>query len=49
MATVVALAETLQEAGESMENTIIVAAAANEAAPVKFLAPYAGARARLAK
>ncbi len=42
MATVVALAETLQEAG-AMENTIIVAAAANEAAPVKFLAPYAGA------
>ena len=42
MATVVALAETLAEAG-AMENTIIVAAAANEAAPVKFLAPYAGA------
>ncbi len=42
MATVVALAETLQEAG-AMENTIIVAAGANEAAPVKFLAPYAGA------
>ncbi len=42
MATVVALAETLQEAG-AMENTIIVAAAADEAAPVKFLAPYAGA------
>ncbi len=42
MATVVALAETLSEAG-AMENTIIVAAAANEAAPVKFLAPYAGA------
>ncbi|HTN25801.1 MAG TPA: F0F1 ATP synthase subunit alpha, partial [Solirubrobacteraceae bacterium] len=42
MATVVALAETLSEAG-AMENTIIVAAGANEAAPVKFLAPYAGA------
>ncbi|HEY1539395.1 MAG TPA: F0F1 ATP synthase subunit alpha [Solirubrobacteraceae bacterium] len=42
MATVVALAETLAEAG-AMENTIIVAAAADEAAPVKFLAPYAGA------
>src|SRR3954467_2136514 len=42
MSTVVALAETLAEAG-AMENTIIVAAAANEAAPVKFLAPYAGA------
>jgi len=42
MATVVALAETLTEAG-AMENTIIVAAGADEAAPVKFLAPYAGA------
>jgi len=42
MATVVALAETLAEAG-AMENTIIVAAGADEAAPVKFLAPYAGA------
>src|ERR1044072_9018679 len=42
MATVVALAETLQEAG-AMENTISVAAGADEAAPVKFLAPYAGA------
>jgi len=41
MATVVALAETLSEAG-AMENTIIVAAAADEAAPIKFLAPYAG-------
>src|SRR5437588_11548006 len=40
-ATVVALAETLQEAG-AMENTIIVMAAADEAAPIKFLAPYAG-------
>jgi F-type H+-transporting ATPase subunit alpha len=42
MATVVALAETLTEAG-AMDNTIIVAASADEAAPVKFLAPYAGA------
>jgi F-type H+-transporting ATPase subunit alpha len=42
MATVVALAETLSEAG-AMENTIIVAAGADEAAPVKFLAPYSGA------
>ncbi len=41
MATVVAIAETLREYG-AMENTIIVAAAADEAAPVKFLAPYAG-------
>src|SRR4051794_39355891 len=41
MATVVQLAETLSEAG-AMENTIIVAAAADEAAPIKFLAPYAG-------
>jgi F-type H+-transporting ATPase subunit alpha len=41
MATVVAIAETLREAG-ALENTIIVAAAADEAAPIKFLAPYAG-------
>jgi F-type H+-transporting ATPase subunit alpha len=41
MATVVQLAETLAEAG-ALDNTIIVAAAADEAAPVKFLAPYAG-------
>src|SRR5919107_5576595 len=41
MATVVQIAETLAEYG-AMENTIIVAAAADEAAPVKFLAPYAG-------
>src|SRR2546421_1977379 len=39
--TVVALAKTLEEAG-AMENTIIVMAAADEAAPIKFLAPYAG-------
>jgi F-type H+/Na+-transporting ATPase subunit alpha len=42
MATVVGVAEVLQEAG-AMDNTIIVAAAADEAAPIKFLAPYAGA------
>src|SRR2546421_3368315 len=39
--TVVALANTLADAG-AMENTIIVMAAADEAAPIKFLAPYAG-------
>jgi F-type H+/Na+-transporting ATPase subunit alpha len=42
MATVVALAETLAEAG-ALESTIIVAAGADEAAPIKFMAPYAGA------
>ncbi|MGD0196704.1 MAG: F0F1 ATP synthase subunit alpha [Solirubrobacteraceae bacterium] len=41
MATVVQFAETLREAG-ALENTIIVAAAADEAAPIKYLAPYAG-------
>src|SRR3954470_15587288 len=41
MATVVQLAETLAEAG-ALENLIIVAASADEAAPIKFLAPYAG-------
>jgi F-type H+-transporting ATPase subunit alpha len=41
MATVVALAETLAESG-ALDNTIIVAAAADEAAPIKFMAPYAG-------
>ena len=40
-ATVVPLAKTLEEAG-ALENTIIVMAAADEAAPIKFLAPYAG-------
>jgi F-type H+-transporting ATPase subunit alpha len=40
-ATVVQLANTLEEAG-AMENTIIVMAAADESAPIKFLAPYAG-------
>src|SRR5215216_6665271 len=42
MATVVGVAQTLEEAG-AMDNTIIIAAAADEAAPIKFLAPYAGA------
>jgi F-type H+-transporting ATPase subunit alpha len=39
--TVVELAETLEEA-DALANTIIVMAAADEAAPIKFLAPYAG-------
>ena len=41
MATVVGLAKTLEDAG-ALENTIIVAAPADEAAPIKFMAPYAG-------
>jgi F-type H+-transporting ATPase subunit alpha len=41
MATVVALAQTLDEHG-ALDHTIIVAAPADEAAPIKFLAPYAG-------
>ncbi|HTR88825.1 MAG TPA: F0F1 ATP synthase subunit alpha, partial [Solirubrobacteraceae bacterium] len=41
MSTVVALAQTLDEYG-AMEKTIIVAAPADEAAPIKFMAPYAG-------
>jgi F-type H+/Na+-transporting ATPase subunit alpha len=41
MATVVQLAETLAENG-ALENTIVVAAPADEAAPIKFMAPYAG-------
>src|SRR5947209_1260809 len=40
-ATVVALANELAEAG-AMDNSIIVMAAADESAPIKFLAPYAG-------
>jgi F-type H+-transporting ATPase subunit alpha len=40
-ATVVQLASVLEDAG-ALENTIIVVAAADEAAPIKFLAPYAG-------
>src|SRR5277367_379366 len=39
--TVVALAKTLEDAG-ALENTIIVMAAADESAPITFLAPYAG-------
>jgi F-type H+-transporting ATPase subunit alpha len=41
MSTVVALAQTLEEY-DAMRNTIIVAAPADEAAPIKFMAPYAG-------
>src|SRR5262245_52955538 len=41
MSTVVQVMETLEENG-AMENTIIVAAAADEAAPIKYMAPYAG-------
>jgi F-type H+/Na+-transporting ATPase subunit alpha len=41
-ATVVQLANTLEQAG-ALENSIIVMAAADESAPIKFLAPYAGA------
>src|SRR5205807_4314837 len=40
-ATVVALAKVLEDAG-ALQNTIIVMAAADEAAPITFLAPYAG-------
>jgi F-type H+-transporting ATPase subunit alpha len=41
MATVVGIAETLAENG-ALDNTIIVAAPADEAAPIKYMAPYAG-------
>jgi F-type H+/Na+-transporting ATPase subunit alpha len=41
MSTVVQVMEILEEAG-AMENTVIVAASADEAAPIKFIAPYAG-------
>ena len=41
MSTVVALAQMLDD-NNAMENTIIVAAPADEAAPIKFMAPYAG-------
>jgi F-type H+/Na+-transporting ATPase subunit alpha len=41
MSTVVALAQILDDAG-ALDNTIIVAAPADEAAPIKFMAPYAG-------
>jgi F-type H+-transporting ATPase subunit alpha len=39
--TVVALAKVLEDAG-AIDNTIIVMAAADEAAPIKYMAPYAG-------
>jgi F-type H+/Na+-transporting ATPase subunit alpha len=41
MSTVVDVVQQLEEAG-ALENTIIVAAPADEAAPIKYLAPYAG-------
>ena len=41
MATLVAAAQTLEEHG-ALDSTIIVAAPANEAAPIKWIAPYAG-------
>ena len=43
MSTVVALAQTLDEHG-ALDNTIIVAAPADEAAPIKFMAPVRGLR-----
>jgi F-type H+-transporting ATPase subunit alpha len=39
--TVVSVAQQLEEHG-ALDNTIIVMAAADESAPIKFLAPYAG-------
>jgi F-type H+-transporting ATPase subunit alpha len=41
MSTVVGLAKVLEDEG-AMERTIIIAAPADEAAPIKFIAPYAG-------
>jgi F-type H+-transporting ATPase subunit alpha len=41
MSTVVQIAETLRE-HNALDNTIIVAASADEAAPIKYMAPYAG-------
>ena len=41
MSTVVQFQETLEQEG-AMDNTIIVAAPADEAAPIKYMAPYAG-------
>jgi F-type H+/Na+-transporting ATPase subunit alpha len=41
MSTVVALAQTLADY-DALDNAIIVAAPADEAAPIKFMAPYAG-------
>jgi F-type H+/Na+-transporting ATPase subunit alpha len=42
MSTVVDVARQLEDAG-ALDHTIIVAAPADEAAPIKFIAPYAGA------
>src|SRR3954469_21108185 len=41
MSTVVGLAKILEDAN-ALDSTIIVAAPADEAAPIKFMAPYAG-------
>jgi F-type H+-transporting ATPase subunit alpha len=41
LSTVVQVAQTLEERG-ALDNTIIVAAPADEAAPIKYMAPYAG-------
>jgi F-type H+/Na+-transporting ATPase subunit alpha len=41
MSTVMQFMATLEQAG-AMDNTIIVAAPADEAAPIKYMAPYAG-------
>jgi F-type H+-transporting ATPase subunit alpha len=41
MSTVVQVAQTLDD-NDALDNTIIVAAPADEAAPIKYLAPYAG-------
>jgi len=41
MSTVVQVADTLAD-HNAMDNTIIVAASADQAAPIKFMAPYAG-------
>jgi F-type H+-transporting ATPase subunit alpha len=41
MSTVVDVRQRLEENG-AMDNTIIVAASADEAAPIKYMAPYAG-------
>jgi F-type H+-transporting ATPase subunit alpha len=41
MATVVGIAKTLEDAG-ALDKCIIVAASADEAAPIKYMAPYAG-------
>src|SRR6185369_15227522 len=41
MSTVVQVVELLDEHG-ALDNTIVVAAPADEAAPIKYMAPYAG-------